>query len=134
MKTRLFFYSFIVFICGLHISIAQQSKDIDKTSNTPNPRIITNVRTVEELSSDPVNVKRIDLTRKELTDNGINMALGGTHSGNPVCCAAALANLEYLSNNNFQKKLKDKVYIFEQRCKELLKYKIVKNVNFKGNI
>ena len=66
-KTRLFFYSFIVFICGLHISIAQQSKDIDKTSNTPNPRIITNVRTVEELSSDPVNVKRIDLTRKELT-------------------------------------------------------------------
>jgi acetylornithine/succinyldiaminopimelate/putrescine aminotransferase len=74
------------------------------------------------------------LTRKELTDNGINMALGGTHSGNPVCCAAALANLEFLSNNKFQKKLKDKVYIFEQNCKELIKYKIVKNINFKGMV
>lgn len=67
MKTRLFLFSFIICICGLHISIAQQSKDIDKTSNTTNARTITNARTVEELSIDPINVKRIELTRKELT-------------------------------------------------------------------
>ena len=67
MKTRLFFNLFLLVICTFNISIAQQSKDIDKKSNNASPKIITNVRSVIELSIDPVNVKRIDLTRKELT-------------------------------------------------------------------
>lgn len=74
------------------------------------------------------------ITNKKLTDNGINMGLGGTHSGNPLCCAAAVANIEFLSNEQFQISLNKKVQIFEKCCNELIKLDIVKNVNVKGMV
>ena len=74
------------------------------------------------------------ITKKELTENNINMALGGTHSGNPLCCAAAIANLEFLTDKKFQKKLSNNVEVFEECCYNLLNIDIVKNVNVKGMV
>lgn len=74
------------------------------------------------------------ITNKKLTDNGVNMALGGTHSGNPICCSAAIANIEFLSDSNFQENLIQKIKIFERCCNDLLKFSIVKKVNVKGMV
>ena len=74
------------------------------------------------------------LGTKELIDVDINAKVGGTHSGNALCCAAALANINFLADDDFQEELKEKVKLFESASKSLLKFKSVANVNCKGMI
>lgn len=51
------------------------------------------------------------LTKSEIMD--LDNGLSSTHSGNPVCCASALANLNYMESRNFEEeiKLKEKIII-----------------------
>jgi len=60
--------------------------------------------------------------------------MGGTHAGNPLCCAAAMANIEFLTNENFQAQLKEKIKVFEARLKNLEKYDIIDYVNARGMV
>ena len=60
--------------------------------------------------------------------------LSSTHAGNAVCCAAGLANLEFLTDKQFQEQLLQKVKVFEKRSNDLLKYKNVVCVNAKGMV
>jgi 4-aminobutyrate aminotransferase/(S)-3-amino-2-methylpropionate transaminase len=58
--------------------------------------------------------------------------MGGTHSGNPLCCAAAIANIKFLSDSQFQKELAQKIRVFEHRMHILEKYGCVDYVNARG--
>jgi 4-aminobutyrate aminotransferase/(S)-3-amino-2-methylpropionate transaminase len=51
------------------------------------------------------------LTRKEIMD--LDNTLSSTHSGSPVSCAAALANLEYMEKNISEEMIKDKETIIK---------------------
>ena len=70
------------------------------------------------------------LSTAELIDGAKKM--GGTHSGNPLCCAAAIANLDILTNPDFQEELNYKTKIFENRMQRLEKYSCVDYVNARG--
>ncbi len=72
------------------------------------------------------------LGRKEIIDCDSSANLSSTHAGNTLCCAAGLANLEFLTEDSFQKDLKEKCEYFTQKCKSLLKYNIIKKVNVRG--
>ena len=72
------------------------------------------------------------LSRKEIIDIDSTANLSSTHAGNALCCAAGLANLEFLTQESFQKELKEKCKYFENKCNELSKYSAVKRVNAKG--
>ena len=72
------------------------------------------------------------LSTRELIDGA--KKLGGTNAGNPLCCAAALANIEFLTNKDFQSELKKKIKVFENRLKNLEKYDIINYVNVRGMI
>ena len=74
------------------------------------------------------------ISRKEIIDIDSTANLSSTHAGNALCCAAALANIEFLSNSKFQKKLKETITFFEKKCNDLLKHDAVKKVNAKGMI
>ncbi len=74
------------------------------------------------------------LASREIIDVDKKAIVGGTHSGNPVCCAASLANIEFLSSDSFQKKLVKRVETFEKRSKMLLDYTSVKKINTKGMV
>ena len=43
-----------------------------------------------------------------------------THTGNPVCCAAALANIEYIFDNNLIEKSEKLGYVLEKRLNEII--------------
>ena len=60
--------------------------------------------------------------------------LSSTHAGNTLCCSAAMANLEFLSSDNFQKDLEQKSRFVKDKCDELLKYDIIKTINVRGLI
>jgi len=72
------------------------------------------------------------LSTRELIDGA--KKLGGTNAGNPLCCAAALANIEFLTNKDFQSDLKRKIKVFENRLKNLEKYDIINYINVRGMI
>ena len=72
------------------------------------------------------------LSTRELIDGA--KKLGGTNAGNPLCCAAALANIEFLTNKDFQSELKRKIKVFENRLKNLEKYDIINYINVRGMI
>ena len=72
------------------------------------------------------------LSTKALIDDAKKM--GGTHAGNPLCCAAAMANIEFLTNEKFQAQLKEKIKVFEARLKDLEKYGIIDYVNARGMV
>ena len=72
------------------------------------------------------------LSTRELIDGA--KKLGGTNAGNPLCCAAALANIEFLTNKAFQNELKRKIKVFENRLKNLEKYDIINYINVRGMI
>ena len=72
------------------------------------------------------------LRTRELIDGA--KKLGGTNAGNPLCCAAALANIEFLTNKAFQNELKRKIKVFENRLKNLEKYDIINYINVRGMI
>ena len=72
------------------------------------------------------------LSTKELIDGAKKM--GGTNAGNPLCCAASIANIEFLTDKTFQSQLKEKIEIFEKRLKNLEKYDIINYVNARGMV
>ena len=74
------------------------------------------------------------LGTKEIIDVDLEAKVGGTHSGNALCCAAAMANIDFLTDDDFLKELKEKVKLFESASKSLLKFKSVANINCKGMI
>jgi len=74
------------------------------------------------------------LSRSDIVDVEPGADLHGTHSGNPLCCAAALANLEFLTDSEFQLGLKEKIKIFEEEVRSLASIKSVRRVNVCGMI
>ena len=60
--------------------------------------------------------------------------MGGTNAGNPLCCAAAIANINFLTDNDFQQELQEKIKVFESRLKSMEKYDIIDYVNARGMI
>jgi 4-aminobutyrate aminotransferase/(S)-3-amino-2-methylpropionate transaminase len=74
------------------------------------------------------------LGKKEIIDVPNGAAIGGTHVRNCLCCAAAKANLEFLTDEGFQNELKSKCKLFENSNKELESLKAVKKVNTKGMV
>jgi len=74
------------------------------------------------------------ISKKEIIDCDSSANLSSTHAGNTVCCAAGLANLEFLTEESFQNELREKCEYFEAKCNSLLKYNIVKKVNVRGLI
>ena len=74
------------------------------------------------------------LGRAEIIDVDLDANLSGTHAGNALGSAACLANLEVLTNKNFQTELEKKIVYFEKRCEELLRLNSVVKVNYRGMV
>ena len=72
------------------------------------------------------------ISRGEIIDADPTANLSSTHAGNTLCCAAAIANLEFLTDKLFQDDLKEKSEFFKNKCNELSKYSIVKTINVRG--
>lgn len=72
------------------------------------------------------------MSRKELLDLDSSADMHGTQSSNPVCLAAALANIQFLSKNiqKFRKTMK----VFESEVRSLGKSKLIKTINVRGMI
>ena len=54
------------------------------------------------------------LAKKELIDVDEKAVVGGTHSGNAVCCAASLANINFLTEDKFQQSFQQNASLFEK--------------------
>lgn len=74
------------------------------------------------------------LSRKELFDIDPKADLHGTHSGNAVVLAAALANIKFLSSSAEIARRKKTIPIFEKEMKSLSASPLVKQVNVHGLI
>ena len=74
------------------------------------------------------------LSSKDIIDLDPNVNLSGSQAGNAICCAAGLANLEFLTDDKFQKDLKKRVQLFEKLNKELEREDGVEVVNVKGMV
>ncbi len=74
------------------------------------------------------------LSRKEIIDVDSSENLSSTQAGNALCCAAGLANLEYLTDDLFQSNLKKKIKLFEKLNKQLEQEEGVEVVNVKGMV
>jgi len=72
--------------------------------------------------------------RDGIVEKEDNIDIHGTHSGNPICCAAALANINFLSDQRFLAELKRKMEIFGDLNKKLEKLDVVTKVNVRGLI
>ena len=72
------------------------------------------------------------LSTAELIDGA--QKIGGTHAGNPVCCAAAMANIEFLTDEEFQNGMIEKIELFEKRMKSLKKFEQVDYINARGMV
>ena len=57
---------------------------------------------------------------------------GHSYSGNPLSCAAAIANLEIFEKNNTLQKLQDKIQLFENELREFNGLKSVSEIRNKG--
>ena len=74
------------------------------------------------------------LATKELIDVDLDTNLSSTHAGNALCCAAGLANWNFLTSYNFQEKFKKRVKVFEERLIDLEKYDPISHVNVRGMV
>jgi len=74
------------------------------------------------------------LGRSSVIDMDSESNVSSTHSGNALSCAAALANLDFLTGKIFQKKLQKRVALFEKMCKSLEDNSIVEKVYCKGMV
>lgn len=74
------------------------------------------------------------ITRKEIAEIDPSADLHGTHSGNPLCCAAALANVEFLSSPRQLARLKAASKVFEAEMSSMAALPGVKRVNARGMI
>ncbi|MDD5596485.1 MAG: aspartate aminotransferase family protein [Victivallaceae bacterium] len=60
--------------------------------------------------------------------------LHGTHSANPLSCAAALANLEFLSDRTFLDRLAGTCTTFERETIKLKRHSAITHINVRGMI
>ena len=74
------------------------------------------------------------LSTKEIIDIDSKANLSSTHAGNAVCCAAGLANLEFLTDESFQKDFQKRVELFEMINKDLEVEDGVEVVNVRGMV
>tara|TARA_R100001086_G_C11838393_1_gene258445 strand:- start:204 stop:1475 length:1272 start_codon:yes stop_codon:yes gene_type:complete len=74
------------------------------------------------------------LGTKEIIDIEKETVVGGTHSGNSLCCAASLANLEFLTDKSFLRKLEKRKKVFEKECFKLEKHPQVEEINCRGMV
>ncbi len=74
------------------------------------------------------------LTRKEIVAIDKKANLHGTHSENTLCCAAALANVEFLHSLSKTKKFKENVKTFEKKMRALEGVGRVAKVNVRGMV
>jgi 4-aminobutyrate aminotransferase-like enzyme len=74
------------------------------------------------------------LGTEEVIDVDLDANLSGTHAGNALGSAACLANLEVLTDEEFQKDLKQRVGAFEERSWKLLKYDCITAINARGMV
>lgn len=74
------------------------------------------------------------ITRKDIAELDPSADLHGTHSGNPLCCAAAHANLEFLSSAAQIKRRAAAMKVFEREISALASAPGVKRVNVRGMI
>ena len=74
------------------------------------------------------------LSTKDIIDIDIKANLSSTHAGNSLCCAAGLANLEFLTDESFQEDFKRRARLFEKLNKELEKEEGVETVNVRGMV
>jgi 4-aminobutyrate aminotransferase / (S)-3-amino-2-methylpropionate transaminase / 5-aminovalerate transaminase len=72
------------------------------------------------------------LSRKKIFNLDEHADMHGTHSSNPICCAAGLANLEFLSKNI--KKFRRAMEVFKAEVRKLSEFDIVKKINVRGMI
>ena len=74
------------------------------------------------------------LGSKELIDVDKKATVGGTHSGNALCCAASLANIDFLTDEKFQKSLAKRIKLFEKLSRKMLDFDSVTQINTKGMV
>jgi|GEM_PF-1867436 len=74
------------------------------------------------------------LSRKEIIDLDEKADLHGTQSGNAVVCAAALANIEFLSDKKRIAAREKTMRFFEDRLRALTSSPLIKQVNVRGMI
>ena len=74
------------------------------------------------------------LASEELVDINLDANLSSTHGGNALCCAAALANLEFLTGEELQGDFEERCKLFEKRSNDLLQYTSVSGVNARGMV
>ena len=74
------------------------------------------------------------LSNKDIIDVDMKANLSSTHAGNAICCAAGLANLDYLTNDDFQRDFQERIILFEKLNKELENEGGVEVVNVKGMV
>ena len=74
------------------------------------------------------------LTRSSIANLKEKADLHSTHSGNALCCAAALANIKFLSDSREVARRKETEEIFGNQMKRLNHGGIVKKVNWRGLI
>lgn len=74
------------------------------------------------------------LTTRAIADTDPKADLHGTQSGNPLCCAASLANLEVLSSPRMRAHLKRVMPAWKKECASLAALPGVKTVNARGLI
>jgi len=72
------------------------------------------------------------LARRALFDTAARADLYGTHSGNPVSCAAALANLGFLSSAQEIARRKKTIPVFEREIRSLERFPQIECVNVRG--
>jgi len=74
------------------------------------------------------------LTRRSIADVDPGADLHGTHSGSPLCCAASLANLDFLASKRVQKHIGAMVPLFEKEFGSMASLPGVRTVNVRGMI
>jgi len=74
------------------------------------------------------------LSTKEIIDVDSSANLSSTHAGNAVCCAAGLANINFLTSDEFHEDFQERVELFERLNKELEHEEGVEVVNVRGMV
>jgi len=74
------------------------------------------------------------LSTTEIIDLDFDVNLSGSQAGNAICCAAGLANLEFLTDESFQKDFQKRVELFEMMNKDLEVEDGVETVNVRGMV
>ena len=74
------------------------------------------------------------ISRDEIIDVDASINLSSTHAGNALCCAAALANIRFLSSPQFKSELLAKSKVFVKKNNALERFDCVEKVNARGMV